>query len=121
MTTAALIYAAGCAGSVVFQIALILGAPWGRLTQGGTHPGALPRSGRVIALVSIPLLVFMALSITSVVGLAPGWAMWTAWVALGVQGLSMVLNWITPSAVERRLWGPVMTGMFCLALVAVFG
>jgi hypothetical protein len=31
----------------------------------------------------------------------------------------MLLNWITPSQVERRLWGPVTTLMFLFAGVVM--
>lgn len=103
-------------GIICFQIALIFGAPWGRLTQGGQTDGALPASGRVIAAASIFILTGMALAVLSAEGAWPGWPSWTLWIALAVNALSMVLNWITPSEKERRLWGPIMTAMFLLAL-----
>ena len=113
-------YGLACVAIIFFQIALIGGAPWGRYTQGGQHDGALPLSGRVIALVSIPILIFMGLSIVSAAGFPGlGWPRWTGWVALGVQTLSMILNWITPSAPERKLWGPIMTVLAAMALVVM--
>ncbi|SMY08468.1 hypothetical protein [Flavimaricola marinus] len=117
--TLALIYAAFCAAVIGFQICLIAGAPWGRLTQGGTHPGALPRAGRLAAAASIFLLAAMALAVMSGAGLWPYWPVWTGWTALAVQVLSVVLNWITPSAPERRLWGPVTSVMLALACAAM--
>ncbi|TNY47016.1 hypothetical protein FGC33_03550 [Streptococcus pyogenes] len=108
-------YGALILGVIGFQVALILGAPWGRLTQGGQVEGALPRSGRMVAALSIVLLVAMALAILSADGHWPGWPRWTGWGAVAVTGVSMVLNWITPSAAERRLWGPIMTLMFGLS------
>ena len=65
---AAVLYAVVCGGVIVFQICLIAGAPWGRLTQGGTHPEALPRSGRVFAAISAVLLTLMAGSVLSAAG-----------------------------------------------------
>ena len=41
------------------------------------------------------------------------------WGALGIQAVSTLLNWITPSRPERRLWGPVTTAMFAMALVVL--
>ncbi len=110
------IYCVMILGVIGFQIALILGAPWGRITQGGQVEGPLPRSGRIIAALSIALLAGMALAILSADGRWPGWPAWTGWGAVAVNTLSMVLNWITPSAPERKLWGPVMTVMLVLAL-----
>lgn len=118
---AALLYAACCAGVVVFQICLIAGAPWGPLTQGGGHPGALPVSNRVLAAASAVLLVLMAVSLLSAAGMGPVWPRWTGWAALAVQAASMLMNWITPSSAERRLWGPVTTLMLVLALVVMLG
>ncbi|QDV10673.1 hypothetical protein CA51_05230 [Rosistilla oblonga] len=116
---AAISYAMIIIGVILFQCCLIAGAPWGPLTQGGQHPGALPAKGRVVALLSAALLAFMAAGITSAAGLAPHWQNWTGWAALGVQSLSTLLNWITPSRPERRLWGPVTSIMLGLATYAV--
>lgn len=116
-----LLYCAILFGVVLFQVALIFGAPWGRVTQGGSHPGALPRSGRIMAGVSIILLILMGLSIRSAAGLPPGWPGWTGWVALSSNALMMVLNWITPSKPERLLWGPITTVIFALAAAVVLG
>ncbi len=116
---AAWLYAAIIGGVIIFQFCLIAGAPWGRLTQGGRHEGALPVSGRVGAAVSVALLVGMAGSVTSAAGLAPHWPEWTGWGVLAVQVLSTVLNWITPSRAERLLWGPVTSVMLVLAAFVV--
>ena len=94
---------------ICFQIALIFGAPWGRITQGGTHDGALPRKGRIIAAISIALLLFMILSMLSITGRWPNWPTWTGWVTVVINLIMCVLNWITPSRAERILWGPITT------------
>jgi len=117
--SAALLYAVFCGGVIVFQIGLIAGAPWGRLTQGGNHPDVLPGSGRVIAAISAFLLILMAGSFLSVAGMWLIWPRWMGWGALGIQMVSMLLNWITPSRAERRLWGPVTTVMFTMALIVM--
>ena len=113
------IAAAGYASTVLvvifWQICLIGGAPWGHLTQGGSHIGALPRSGGIVAAVSIPILVFMAAGISSVGNLYPYWAPWTGLVAVAAQTLVTVLNWITPSKPERLLWAPITSLMLLLA------
>ena len=102
--------------TVVFQVALILGAPWGHLTQGGAHEGPLPRGARVGAGLSNVLLVVMGCAILSSAGHWPAWPVWSGWLALGVTGLGMILNLITPSRAERLLWGPVTVMMFLSAL-----
>ncbi|PYG34622.1 hypothetical protein [Pelagimonas varians] len=111
-TQIAHLFATGCIAICFFQIALIAGAPLGEFTQGGQNRGALPLSGRVIAAVSIPILVFCGLAIVSAAGF-PGlnWSRKAGWVALAVMTISAILNWITPSAKERAVWGPIMTVM----------
>ena len=105
---------------IFFQLFLVLGAPWGEFTQGGRHKGTLPISGRISAAVSIPILVFMAASISSVVGLVPNWSIRTAYITLALQGVTAVFNLITPSLKERRLWGPVTTIAFILAAYSTY-
>lgn len=116
-----MLYVVIIAGVIVFQFCLIGGAPWGRLTQGGRHEGALPVAGRVTAGLSVLLLVFMGAGITSAAGMRPNWPEWTGWSALAVQVLSTILNWITPSRAEKRLWGPVTAVMLGLAACVVTG
>lgn len=114
------LYCAMILGVIFFQIALIFGAPWGRITQGGQAEGPLALSGRLIAAASVLVLAGMGLSVLSADGRWPGWPYWTGWVGAAVNALSMILNWITPSPAERRLWGPVMTFMLVVALFAVW-
>ncbi|MBO6898592.1 MAG: hypothetical protein JJ868_14565 [Shimia sp.] len=114
------LYFLSCLCVIGFQFALIFGAPWGRITQGGTHEGALPLSGRIAAGISVFILLGMAFAITSAAGWWPQWPLWASWGALTVQGLSCVANWITPSQPERRLWGPITSLMLVTAGGIVF-
>lgn len=113
-------YCVVLAGVIGFQIALIFGAPWGRLTQGGANEGPLPTKGRVLAGVSILILIGMGGAALSTAGNWPNWPVWTVWPALAVQALSCLANWVTPSKPERRLWGPITTGMLVLLIAVAF-
>jgi hypothetical protein len=114
------LYGTACLAIVFFQVALIAGVPLGVYTQGGKHEGALPLSGRIVAAVSIPVVLFQALAILSAAGF-PGldWPVWTGWAAFAVQAVTTVLNWITPSKPERAVWGPVTLVMTAMALVVL--
>lgn len=114
------LYGTACLAIVFFQIALIAGAPLGAYTQGGKHEGALPVSGRIMAALSIPVLLFQGLAILSAAGF-PGldWPRWTGWVAFAVQAITTLLNGITPSKPERAVWGPVTLVMTAMALVVL--
>lgn len=46
---AAGLYALLIIGIISFQAALVAGAPWGHLTQGGRYQGQLPLRGRMVA------------------------------------------------------------------------
>lgn len=110
------LYATVCMAIVFFQLALICGAPLGPWTQGGQHKDALPLSGRLVAAVSVPIVIFQGVAILSAAGF-PGldWPRWCGWLALGVSGVSAVLNGITPSARERAVWFPIMLVMVGMA------
>ena len=109
-----------CIGVALFQIALIAGAPWGKITQGGRYEGPLPVSGRIAAAASIVVILVMGLSVISAADTWPEWPRWTGFVALAVQALSCIANWITPSSAERRIWGPITSLMLGLAAAVVF-
>lgn len=106
-----------------FQLALALGAPWGRFAMGGIYPHAYPPAMRLAALVQIAVLAGAALVVLSRAGLA--WrtghqqAGWLTWVITGVLLLGFCLNLISPSPGERLLWSPVALGLFlCAARIA---
>lgn len=114
---AACLYVLVTAGVIVFQGALVLGAPLGRFTQGGRYQGVLPLPARIAAGLSILLLAVMALAMVSAVGLWPFWPRPAYLALLAFLGLSVILNLITPSKPERMVFGPIAVLMLALALV----
>ena len=106
-----------------FQVGLALGAPWGSYAMGGVFPGQLPPELRGAALGQAILWVFFSCIMLSRAGIAlPGWARasrWLVWIIAAIVGMSLALNIITPSAVERMVWAPVASVMLvCVLLVA---
>jgi hypothetical protein len=118
---AALVFALATAAVIAFQIALALGAPWGRYAMGGAYPGRFPPRLRVGALVQALLLALLAVIVLADAGLVlPELSAnypWLIWLAVAFSGLSVVLNAITRSAVERRIWLPVAVVMLVSSLV----
>jgi hypothetical protein len=108
---AATTYAVVTAGVIVFQVALALGAPWGAYAMGGAFPGRFPPAMRVAALAQAVVLGVLAVVVLSSAGLTwPSLAQaipWLIWVAVAVAAISVVLNAISRSAGERRIWVPV--------------
>ncbi len=118
---AALIFAFASGGVVLFQIALVLGAPWGEFTLGGRWKGRLPGRVRLIPLFSIALLVFfcvVVLARADFLGLA-SWAYlpWLMWVVVAYCLLGCIANAFTPSRIERMLWLPVVASMLAASVI----
>ncbi len=108
---AAVIYSLITLVVVGFQLALALGAPWGAYSMGGVFPGRFPPVMRLAAVAQAVLLGLMAAVVLSRAGLVlPGWSQaagWLTWVIVAFIAVSVLLNAISPSMGERRLWVPV--------------
>jgi ABC-type phosphate transport system permease subunit len=112
---------------IAFQLALVVGAPWGEYTQGGTTTGALPMAGRVMAAISIVVLGVFALALLARVGWGPlrrapqRLVTVVVWVSVGYAAIAVLLNTATPSAKERLVWAPVSVILLVAQLTAVLG
>ena len=100
---------------VLFQFALICGAPWGHLAMGGRYPGRFPPAMRIAAFIQCVLL-----SLFAVVTLIRADVLGTQyanvadiaiWPVTLVSAASVIMNLATPSKWERILWVPVGTVM----------
>lgn len=118
---AGLAYAIVLAGVIAFQLALALGAPWGSYAMGGAFPGRFPMRMRIAAVVQAALLALTVPIVLSRAGLVlPAWSEAAGrliWVVVAVTVVSLILNLITPSAGERRIWVPVALVMLISSLV----
>ena len=121
---AAAVVMVGIAG---FQVALVLGAPWGAYTQGGETEGALDASGRVFAAVSCAILLVMAAAILARVHEgplknAPGRLVTAlAWFTTIYSALAVVLNLATQSSSERAVFAPTAILLFVLVVTTMVG
>ena len=117
---AAIVFALATAIVIAFQVALALGAPWGRYAMGGAYPGQFPPRLRVGAVIQAGLLAVLALIVLGDAGLVlPELSAdypWLIWVAVAFSAVSVVLNAITRSAVERRIWLPFAIVMLVSSL-----
>jgi len=120
-TTAALVFAIVAGGVIVFQLALALGAPWGRYAMGGVFPGRFPPRMRFAAIVQAGLIALLTVTVLSAAGVVlPDVAAtfpWLIWVAVLVSGVAVVLNAISRSAGERRIWVPVASVLLVTSLL----
>jgi hypothetical protein len=118
---AAGVFALVAAGVVLFQLALAAGAPWGAYAMGGTFPGRYPPGLRLLAVVQGAVLALLALVVLSDAGLATtavaDAAPWAIWVVVLFSIVAVVLNAISRSAGERRIWVPVSLAMLVTAAI----
>src|SRR4051812_13988434 len=101
-------------------MALALGAPWGAYAMGGAFPGVYPAPMRAAALAQIPVYGLLAGVVCVRAGLAlprlRALSRVLIWAVVGVGALSVALNLITPSPLERLIWTPVAAVLFAASL-----
>ena len=118
---AAIVFAVVTIGVIGFQVALALGAPWGEYAMGGNRPGRFPPAMRMAAVVQAVVLGVLAVIVLSAAGLlAPTVAEtypWSIWLVVAFSAVSLVLNAISRSSSERRIWVPVTTVMLLSSLL----
>ncbi len=112
---------------VAFQLALAIGAPWGRAAYGGvSHPVLAPRlrvaSGIAAAVWSaVAVLVLRIADVSAWPDLpAPVLAV-AAWALVGLFAVAVVANAATRSRIERAIWLPYSLVQLAGALVIAIG
>lgn len=89
--------------------------------MGGAFPGRYPPRMRVVAVIQAGVLVLLAaIELASAHVLLPTIApplRWTVWLPVVVSAVGVVLNLITPSAGERRIWVPVTLALLGSSLI----
>lgn len=123
-TSAVVVACALLAALAVFQVAMALGAPWGRFAWGGQHERELPTGLRVASAVSILLYALFAVVLLDRVDVLDAWpdsvSRVSAWVLFGYFSLGVVMNGISRSRGERMLMTPtVLVLALCTLVVAL--
>ncbi|ANP74620.1 hypothetical protein [Cryobacterium arcticum] len=121
VTGAALLFSALMAGLIVFQAALIAGAPLGHFAWGG-QDRVLPVQKRLGSAVSIGLYLIFAVLVLQRAGLAtvlpwPGVVAVAVWVLAGYFGLGIVMNAASRSRPERWTMAPLCALLAVLTVV----
>ena len=123
-TTAAYIFSFFAAIVMLFQLALALGAPWGEMAMGGKYPGRFPPKLRVGAIMQMLLLAFFGLVVLTRAGLIFSDFLEVSksaiWFVVVMCVVSAILNIITPSKKERKLWSPVTIVLAVCALIVAW-
>ena len=107
----------------VFQIALALGAPLGKMAWGGGHKGVLPQRLRVAsaatALLVYPLIILVVFDASYSDGdLLPWNGASVLWALTGLFALGALAN-VASRSTPERIWAPVSLAIsICCGVVA---
>lgn len=125
MITAAFILVAVQIIVSLFQLALVLGAPMGEYTLGGQTQGKLSVKLRLVSAISLLLNLAIAGHYLAQTGLLtpllPADLNQIAnWSLVAFTALGLLLNSISRSKKERKLWVPVLVlAVICSVIVAL--
>jgi hypothetical protein len=124
MEPAAVIAVALLGVAVLFQLALALGAPFGRAAFGGQNPGTLPARLRIVSglagVIFYPLTIVFVLAAGGLVEdlWIPGDGRIVMWVLVAFFSIGALMNAVSRSKLER-LWAPWSAGIaVCCGMIA---
>jgi hypothetical protein len=110
----------------LFQIGLALGAPMGEYAFGGQNPGRLPMRYRVASAISVLVYLGIAGHYLAQIGvfetlLTPSLNSIANWALVGFNALGLIMNSISRSVKERKMWVPVLLLMLVCSVVIALG
>ena len=120
----ALVFTVVLALLAVFQLALVLGAPWGHFAWGG-QDRVLPARKRIGSLISILIYALFALIAWDRVGaidvFPESFSLIAMWVVFGYSALGILMNAISRSTPERSTMVPVSVVLTVLSFLIAMG
>ena len=123
VTVAAIVFTVFTGIVIIFQGCLAAGVPWGEASMGGRFPGKYPSKMRVVAVVNMVILGFIATLVLSEAEILftrlksiSGVGIWVVAVFFFA---GTIMNTITPSKIER-IWAPVTAIQFVACLIIAF-
>lgn len=124
VTVAAIIFCILILIIVLFQMGLAIGMPWGEYAMGGYFPARFPWHLRLLALLQGLLLLIFALIVLDKAGVfrleiysIPSF---TIWLVAAFSFIATILNSMTQSKKEKRIWFPISVLLFITSLVVAF-
>jgi hypothetical protein len=120
VTVSAIIFAVLTGIVIIFQGCLAAGVPWGEASMGGRYPGKYPPKMRVVAVMNMVILSFIAAVVLSVADLLftrlKPISSIVIWVIVVFFIIGTIMNTITPSKIER-IWAPVTLFQLITSLI----
>ena len=110
---------------ILFQLALAAGMPWGDFAMGGKFPGKYPPVMRISTFFQIIILALLASIVLSKAGIVftdwNSFADSAIWFVVTFSAIATVLNFITRSKWERRIWAPVSLLLLITSITVAIG
>jgi hypothetical protein len=124
VTISAIIFTILSAVLVLFQLGLTLGMPWGEASMGGKFPGKYPLKMRIVSLISSFILSLIATVVLIKAELLlpqyKSYANVAVYFVVAFSAVATILNILTPSKIERKIWAPVATLLLITSIIVAF-
>jgi len=121
VTIAAIVFSILIGIVVLFQFGLVVGMPWGEATMGGKYPGKLPLPMRIVSVFSMLILTTLAIIVLTKADLIlaelKSIAFTAIWFVVGFSVIAIILNTLTPSKIERKIWAPTTALLLITSLI----
>ncbi len=110
---------------VLFQFALVIGFPWGEYAMGGRFKGKYPIPMRIAAVFQIFILLLLGVIVIIKARLAfenfHSIAVSGIWLVVGFCILATILNFLTKSVVEKKIWAPISLLLLISSFIVAIG
>ena len=121
VTISAIIFTFLSAILILFQLALTFGMPWGEASMGGKFPGKYPPKMRIVSLINSLILIIITLIVLIKADiLLPQYRSISniaIYFVVGFSAVTTILNIITPSKIERKIWAPVAMMLLITSII----
>ena len=109
---------------ILFQLVLTIGMPWGAASMGGKFQGKYPPRMRVVSLINIFIISFIAAIVlikSEIIWLQfKSFANIAIYFVVVFSLVATILNTITPSKIERKIWAPVAAMLLLTSSIVAF-
>jgi hypothetical protein len=124
VTISAIVFAILSVAIILFHLGLTLGMPWGEASMGSKYPGKYPPKMRVVSFINIFILIIIGVTVLTEAELIfprlKSFSNTAIYFVVSFSALETILNLITPSKIERKIWAPVAVILLVTSIIVAF-
>jgi hypothetical protein len=124
VTISAIVFSILIGVLILFQLCLTLGMPWGEASMGGKYPGKYPPKMRFVSLLNSFILSIIAIIVLVKADIVLPHLKPVSNIAIyfvvGFSAVATILNTITTSKIERKIWAPVAMVLLITSIIIAF-